>query len=130
MPQTVCLNMIVKNEVHVIERCLASVRELIDYWVIVDTGSVDGTPEVIAAALAGTPGELHHREWKDFGTNRTEALELARGKSDYVFIIDADEQLPGTGRLRLAAPGQGRPRPAALTRIVQCVLLLEAQPDP
>ena len=33
----ICLNMIVKNESKVIERCLASVKPLIDYWVIFDT---------------------------------------------------------------------------------------------
>ena len=45
--KTVCLNMIVKNESKVVERCLDSVKSLIDYWVIVDTGSDDGTQKVI-----------------------------------------------------------------------------------
>jgi hypothetical protein len=36
--QSVCLNMIVKNEADVIRRCLDSVRPIIDRWVIVDTG--------------------------------------------------------------------------------------------
>ncbi|SHT65813.1 glycosyl transferase family protein [Mycobacteroides abscessus subsp. abscessus] len=93
MAQTVCLNMIVRDERHVIGRCLESVKGLIDYWVIVDTGSTDGTPELIDETLAGIPGELHHRPWRDFGTNRTEAVELARGKADFMLIIDADEQL-------------------------------------
>ena len=38
-----CLNMIVKNENHVIKRCLDSILLVIDYWVIVDTGSTDGS---------------------------------------------------------------------------------------
>ncbi|MCJ2050481.1 glycosyltransferase, partial [Methylobacterium sp. J-070] len=50
--------MIVKNEAHVIRRCLESVRPIIDHWVIVDTGSTDGTEEVIRAALADVPGTL------------------------------------------------------------------------
>ena len=37
--KTINLCMIVKNEAHVIERCLASVLPLIDKWSIVDTGS-------------------------------------------------------------------------------------------
>ena len=41
------LNMIVKNEAHVILRCLASVKPWIDSWCIVDTGSSDGTQEII-----------------------------------------------------------------------------------
>lgn len=93
---TVCLNMIVRDEARVIERCLASVRPFIDHWVIVDTGSVDDTPARIQRALAGLPGQLHHRPWRNFGHNRSEALELARQAvqgSGYLLFIDADEQL-------------------------------------
>ncbi|MGH3102149.1 MAG: glycosyltransferase, partial [Thermoleophilia bacterium] len=89
--QTVCLNMIVKDEAPVIARCLTSVRPLIDSWVIVDTGSTDGTQEIVRDVLADLPGELIDRPWRDFGSNRTEALQLARGRADYVFVIDADE---------------------------------------
>lgn len=35
--------MIVKNEVATINKTLASMRDMIDYWTIVDTGSTDGT---------------------------------------------------------------------------------------
>ncbi|HWP09632.1 MAG TPA: glycosyltransferase [Polyangiaceae bacterium] len=91
--QTVCLNMIVKNESRVIGRCFDSVRPFIHRWVIVDTGSTDGTQDLIRKRLAGIPGELHERPWKDFGHNRSEALALARGKSDYILIMDADERL-------------------------------------
>ena len=41
------LCMIVKDESHVIERCLDSVKNLIDFVLILDTGSSDGTQEVI-----------------------------------------------------------------------------------
>jgi len=90
---TVCLNMIVKDENHVICRCLESVKPLIDYWVIVDTGSTDGTQDTIKAYMADIPGELHERPWKNFEHNRNEALTLAKGKADYVLIIDADDSL-------------------------------------
>jgi glycosyltransferase involved in cell wall biosynthesis len=91
--QTVCLSMIVKNEAHVIRRCLNSVRSLIDYWIIVDTGSTDGTQDVIRAAMADRPGRLVERPWVDFASNRTEALKLARPHADYTLIIDADDEL-------------------------------------
>lgn len=87
------LNMIVKDEAHVIARCLASVRPWIDGWLIVDTGSRDGTQDVVRAALADLPGELVERPWVDFGHNRSEALELARGRADYLLFIDADDVL-------------------------------------
>lgn len=93
MRPTICLNMIVKDEAHVIRRCLDSVRPFIDRWAIVDTGSTDGTQDIIREHFKDVPGELFERPWKNFGHNRTEALELARGQADYLFIIDADEIL-------------------------------------
>ena len=85
--------MIVKNEAHVIGRCLASVRPAIGAWAIVDTGSSDGTQEKIRELLADLPGELIERPWIDFATNRNQALDLARSFGDYALIIDADEIL-------------------------------------
>lgn len=101
----VALVMIVKNEARkiegseqtVIERCLSSVRPVIDTFVICDTGSTDGTQEVIKewAKKANIEGHVIDREWKDFGTNRSEALEYAREltNADYCLMIDADEIL-------------------------------------
>jgi glycosyltransferase involved in cell wall biosynthesis len=105
---SLCLNMIVRNEAHIIRRCLDAVRPFIDSWVIVDTGSTDGTQELIRSIYADLPGQLHERPWKDFGHNRTEAIELARGQADYIFVIDADEVLrlpPGFRRPALTARG-------------------------
>ena len=85
--------MIVKNEAPVIRRCLDSVRPIIDYWVIVDTGSSDGTQEIIREYFRDLPGELHERPWQDFAHNRSEALALARPHGDYSLIIDADDAL-------------------------------------
>lgn len=93
MRPRVCLNMIVRDESAVIERCLHSVRPFIDAWVIVDTGSTDDTPARVAAALEGIPGGLHHRPWRNFADNRNEALELARAQAEYLLFIDADETL-------------------------------------
>ena len=73
-----------------LEACIASCRDFIDYWVICDTGSTDGTQDLIRRELAGIPGELHERPWVDFGHNRTEVMELARGKADYLLLLDAD----------------------------------------
>ena len=41
------LCMIVKNEANIIKECFDSVIKFIDYWVICDTGSTDGTQEFI-----------------------------------------------------------------------------------
>ena len=80
-PPTICLNMIVKNEAHVIARCLDSVRPFIDSWMIVDTGSTDGTQDRIRSLFhSDLPGELHERPWKNFGHNRNEAQRLRAGR--------------------------------------------------
>lgn len=89
--QTVCLCMIVRNEASVIRRCLASVRPLIDCWLVVDTGSIDGTQEIVRDDLGDLPGSLIERPWSDFGHNRSEALSLARPLADYSLIVDADD---------------------------------------
>jgi glycosyltransferase involved in cell wall biosynthesis len=91
--QTICLSLIVKDESDVLPRLFDSCRGLIDYWVICDTGSTDGTQEVIRRQLAGIPGELHQRGWVNFGFNRSELAELSCGKSDYVLLLDADMTL-------------------------------------
>ncbi len=90
---SVCLNMIVKNEEQVIKQCLESIKPFINYWVIVDTGSEDRTQEIIRTVMKDIPGELHERPWVNFEFNRNEALELGRNKADYLLLIDADECL-------------------------------------
>lgn len=85
---------IVKNESAVIRRCLESVKPFIDAWAISDTGSTDGTQEIIRETLAGIPGTLLERPWVDFATNRNEAIEAAQGyQPDYCLTLDADEEL-------------------------------------
>ena len=96
---TICLNMIVKNEEHIIEKTLDNLCDKIkfDYWVISDTGSTDKTPVIIQSYFdkKNIPGELHHNEWKNFAHNRTLALNEAFGKTDLLFIFDADDELHG-----------------------------------
>lgn len=89
-PPTLCLCMMVRNEAHVIARALASVRGVIDYWVICDTGSTDSTLVEVLSELAGVPGQLHRTEWVNFGHNREQVLKLASDKADYLLIMDAD----------------------------------------
>lgn len=86
------LAMIVRNEQSVIARCLASVEGLVDEWLVVDTGSTDATAQLVRDALAALPGRLVERPWVDFGTNRTELVELAREhlSTDFLLLLDAD----------------------------------------
>ena len=97
---TICLNMIVKNEAHIIEKTLENICDNISltYWVISDTGSDDDTKEIIQKFFKkkGIQGEIHNDEWQNFGYNRTIALQHALNKSDYLFIFDADDYIHGS----------------------------------
>ena len=94
---TIGLCMIVKNESPVILRCLDSVRPFLDYVLIEDTGSTDGTQELIRGWLdrVGLPGVVIEEPWRDFAYNRSHALAKLREHSeiDYAFMIDADDRI-------------------------------------
>jgi hypothetical protein len=96
---TLCLNMIVKDEAHIIVDTLKKITDKIkfDYYIISDTGSIDNTCELIESFFTkrSIPGELFHDTWMDFGTNRSLALNHAFGKTDYLFIFDADDYIKG-----------------------------------
>ena len=97
--QKICLNMIVKNEAHVIKNTLENILKYIplSYYVISDTGSSDGTQDIIKHFFESNHihGEIYNDEWKDFGYNRSLALQYAFNKADYLFIFDADDKIFG-----------------------------------
>jgi glycosyltransferase involved in cell wall biosynthesis len=100
----ICLTMIVKNEGKIIERCLDSMKEIIDYVSICDTGSTDDTVEVIENYLqrTGIPGAVHHHTWENFGHNRTLSVQSAQKflkeeeaslAETFLLLLDADMML-------------------------------------
>lgn len=96
-----CLCMIVKNESHIIEETLECMKKYIDYWVICDTGSTDNTKNIIKNYFKknNIDGELYQHGWKNFGHNRTLAFQCAYKKSNYVWVIDADDIISGDFKL-------------------------------
>ena len=89
--------MIVRDAADFISETLQSVLPYIDDWVIVDTGSVDNTKQVIQNFFdeARLEGHLVERPWIGFAHNRTEAIALCAGRADYAFMIDADDLVEG-----------------------------------
>ncbi|MCK4588912.1 MAG: tetratricopeptide repeat protein [Nanoarchaeota archaeon] len=82
------LCMITKNEEEFLEKCLNSVRGLVDEIIIVDTGSSDKTKEIAASFDA----KVFDFKWcDDFSAARNESLKHATG--DWVLVLDADETL-------------------------------------
>ena len=110
---TLCLNMIVRNEMANLERCLGAVADHIDCWVIGDTGSTDGTQDFIRSFFAarGVPGELHAFPFHNFEQARNAALDCAYASAldyDYLLFADADMELVVEDpdfRHKLEAPG-------------------------
>jgi len=88
--KTICLGMIVKNEALNIKATLESVKSIIDYWIICDTGSTDDTEIIAKEVLKDIPGEYVHRQWINFGYNRSEVAILTKNKADYSIMLDAD----------------------------------------
>jgi tetratricopeptide (TPR) repeat protein len=92
---TLCLNMIVKNESKIITRMFDTVVNIIDCYVICDTGSTDNTIEVITNYFKekNISGKVVQEPFKNFCHNRNFALNSCIGMSDYVLLIDADMKL-------------------------------------
>lgn len=87
--------MIVKNESRIIERLIQSVLPLIDTYCICDTGSTDDTVAIIERTMtaAGVSGEVFSEPFRNFGYNRTVALERAARWGDFALLLDADMKL-------------------------------------
>ena len=84
----ISLCMIVKNEEKVLDRCLASIFDLMDEIIIVDTGSTDRTKEIAGKYT----GRIYDFAWcDDFSKARNFAFEKAA--CDYIYSADADEVL-------------------------------------
>ena len=79
---------IARDEEESIQRAIESVRDLADEVIVVDTGSIDGTPRLARRCGA----RVHRLPWRDdYSEARNEALSLANGS--WILVLDADEEL-------------------------------------
>lgn len=103
-PVKICLTLIVKDDGEEIERCLESVKEIIDCISISDIGSTDRTIPTIQKFMekTGIPGKIYIHEWVDWGTNRTLALQAGQKtaresgftlQNTYLLVLDPDTVL-------------------------------------
>ena len=87
---TLSVCMVVKNEQASLGPCLNAVKAIANEIVVVDTGSVDRSPDI--ARIFGA--RVFSFDWKDdFSAARNYALQNAR--ADWVLILDADEIIAG-----------------------------------
>jgi glycosyltransferase involved in cell wall biosynthesis/Tfp pilus assembly protein PilF len=113
MRPRVSLCMIVKDEEAALGACLASVADLVDEMIVVDTGSTDGTRHVAEQEGA----RVVDFAWvDDFSAARNASIDRASG--DWIFWLDADERLDGPNRetLRAVIAGLAQENAAYLMR--------------
>lgn len=92
----ITLSMIVKNEEKYLADCLASVQDIVDEIVIVDTGSTDKTIEIAKEYGA----KILNFKWvNDFSAARNYALDNSLG--DWILYLDADERLSPDSKAEL-----------------------------
>jgi hypothetical protein len=85
--------MVCKNEAKYIGDTLAAVKPFINCWSVLDTGSTDGTQDIVRKVLGDLPGQLHERAWRGWDKSRTESVDLARlSGCDFILLLDADEK--------------------------------------
>ena len=90
--------MIVKNEERFLGQCLASVKDIADEVIVIDTGSTDRTIEIAREHGA----QVGHFEWcNDFAAARNASIAPATG--DWILFLDADEELSTTEKQNLPA---------------------------
>lgn len=93
MSTRISLCMIAKNEEQNIERCLRSVKGVVDEIIVVDTGSSDRTCQI----AQGFGAKVQSFIWNDnFSDARNVSLDLATG--DWILFLDADEELAKASR--------------------------------
>lgn len=85
---TISAVIITKNEEKNILRCLDSLQGLVDEIIVVDSFSVDGTPQICRAF---PDIQFVQTEWRGYGETKNFGNSLAQ--SDYVLSLDADEEL-------------------------------------
>jgi glycosyltransferase involved in cell wall biosynthesis len=98
------LNFICKNEAHVIEKMLNSAKNITDLIVVNDTGSTDGTQDLIRkfGEENGIPTYVFERPFDDFEKSRNYAMEKLKDvvtelnwdpNKTHGYWFDCDEQL-------------------------------------
>lgn len=89
MKPTIALCIMVKNEEATLPRLLASVEGFVDSIIALDTGSTDDTLLLLHEAGA----DVIEIPFQDFGRSRTQLMQFAKGKADWLLLLDADHVL-------------------------------------
>jgi glycosyltransferase involved in cell wall biosynthesis len=91
----VCLCMIVKNAGPLFANVLEANKPNFDKWCILDTGSTDGTQDVIRRVLADKKGQLYEEPFVNFKVSRNRCLELAGTSCKFLLTLDDTYMVQG-----------------------------------
>lgn len=96
----IALVMIVKNEQKRITVTFDSVKDIVDCFVIVDTGSSDNTMDIVRNYCNEHKIELHMEQKIfphpfHFANARNSSIELAEDKCDYMLLLDSNDEVKG-----------------------------------
>jgi tetratricopeptide (TPR) repeat protein len=94
------LCIMVKNGGEQFEKMLLKNLSIINRWTILDTGSTDGTIDVIKKVLVGKkPGKIYQEPFINFRDSRNRCLELAGDKCKYTLMVDDTYTIEGASGL-------------------------------
>lgn len=92
-----------KNEAANFRATLESVKPFVDYWTVVDTGSSDGTQDLVREVMGDVPGQLIEEPFVDFASTRNRALDADAASACpcvFTLMLSGDEVLVGGDKLR------------------------------
>ena len=91
----ICYTMIIKNGGPLLEQVLTENLPIIDRWCILDTGSTDGSQDVIKRVLKNKKGKLHEEPFVNFKVSRNRCLELAGHTCKFILMLDDTYSIRG-----------------------------------
>lgn len=107
---TLALAMMIKNEEKRITVSFDSVKDIIDTFIILDTGSTDSTLTIVREYCNKNNKKLYliEKEFIDvfnFSTARNTLLDYADDKSDYLLLLDCNDELRNANELKSFTKG-------------------------
>lgn len=126
------LCLMVKNEAESIRAVLESVRGVIDRAIVLDTGSTDGTQDIVRSVAERMEVFLFEEPICtfedtgiiDFAATRNRVLDLAGNYSEFTFMMSGDETLSGGKVFREFLESKRQEKDGAYCVLVQTGALL------